>query len=226
MKAHATHRGQAPEVDEGDAPDLAALLRRELRPTPGRLGDSVRIVVVVLVVVAILETFRIPEIAVSAYIVLFLSAREAASPVRTALAAGIAVVLAIFTTIAVFMLSLSLSSAIGRTHRHLAQAKVRDDDRALKAKVESRRCVLRDPLGWVRRILPRLRAYDRRDLSNGRAVKRGRMSTASPARPQERLQSCQAERAVLTEINESYQGLEYDLSRRRCDVDDAFWKER
>jgi multidrug resistance protein MdtO len=62
---------------------------------------------VVLAVVAILETFRIPEIAVSAYIVLFLSGREAASTVRTALAAGIAVVLAIFMTIGVFMLSLS-----------------------------------------------------------------------------------------------------------------------
>jgi len=107
MKARATHQGPAPDVDEGDAPDLAALLRRELRPTPGRLGDSVRIVVVVLAAVAILETFRIPEIAVSAYIVLFLSGREAASTVRTALAAGIAVVLAIFITIAVFMLSLS-----------------------------------------------------------------------------------------------------------------------
>src|SRR6516164_7204657 len=107
MKAHASHRGPGPDVDEGDAPDLAALLRRELRPTPGRLGDSVRIVVVVLAAVAILETFRIPEIAVSAYIVLFLSGREAASTVRTALAAGIAVVLAIFITIAVFMLSLS-----------------------------------------------------------------------------------------------------------------------
>src|SRR5271170_3475903 len=104
MKAH---RGPPPDVDEGDARDLAALLRRELRPTPGRLGDSMRIVVVVLAVVAISETFRIPEIALSAYIVLFLSGREAASTVRTALAAGIAVVLAIFTTIAVFMLSLS-----------------------------------------------------------------------------------------------------------------------
>ncbi len=107
MKARATHRGPAPDVDEGDAPDLVALLRRELRPTPGRLGDCLRIVVVVLAVVAIAETFRIPEIAVSAYIVLFLSGREAASTVRTALAAGIAVVLAIFMTIAVFMLSLS-----------------------------------------------------------------------------------------------------------------------
>jgi multidrug resistance protein MdtO len=94
-------------VDEGDAPDLAALLRRELRPTPGRLGDSVRIVVVVLAAVAILETFRIPDIGLSAFIVLVLSGREAASTVRTSLAAGIAVVLAIFAAIAVFMLSLS-----------------------------------------------------------------------------------------------------------------------
>jgi multidrug resistance protein MdtO len=107
MKAHAARRGPPPDVDEGDARDLVALLRRELRPTPGRLGDSVRIVVVVLAVVAISETFRIPDIALSAYIVLFLSGREAASTVRTALAAGIAVVLGIFATIAVFMLSLS-----------------------------------------------------------------------------------------------------------------------
>ena len=107
MNAHARQRGRPPDVDEGEARDLVAPLRRELRPTPGRLGDSVRIVVVVLAVVAIAETFRIPEVAVSAYIVLFLSGREAASTVRTALAAGIAVVLAIFMTIAVFMLSLS-----------------------------------------------------------------------------------------------------------------------
>jgi multidrug resistance protein MdtO len=107
MSAHAARRGRPPDVDEGDARDLVALLRRELRPTPGRLGDSVRIVVVVLAVVAIAETFRLTLIAVSGYIVLFLSGREAASTVRTALAAGIAVVLAIFTAIAVFMLSLS-----------------------------------------------------------------------------------------------------------------------
>ena len=107
MKANAARRGPPPDVDEGDARDLIALLRRELRPTPGRLGDSVRIVVVVLAVVAVSETFRIPEIAVSVYIVLFLSGREAVTTVRTSLAAGIAVVLAIFATIAVFMLSLS-----------------------------------------------------------------------------------------------------------------------
>src|SRR6516164_41727 len=107
MKAHAAHRGPPPNVDEGNPRDIVALLRRELRPTPGRVGDSVRIVVVVLAAVAISETFRIPDIALSAYLVLFLSGREAASTVRTALISGIAVVLAIFATIAVFMLSLS-----------------------------------------------------------------------------------------------------------------------
>ena len=69
-------------MDEGDARNLVALLRRELRPIPGRLGDSVRIVVVVLATVAIAETFRIPESAVSAYIVLFLSGRQAVTTVR------------------------------------------------------------------------------------------------------------------------------------------------
>jgi hypothetical protein len=91
MNAPAERRGPAPEVDEGDARDLVALLRRELRPTPGRLGDCLRIVVVLLALVAIAETFRIPEIALSGYIVLFLSGREAASTILTALLAGIAV---------------------------------------------------------------------------------------------------------------------------------------
>jgi multidrug resistance protein MdtO len=107
MKPHAAHRGRAPEVDEGDARDLVALLRRELRPTPGRLGDCLRIVGVVLALVAIAETFRISEIALSGYIVLFVSGREAVTTILTALLAGIAVVLAIFVTIAVFMLTLS-----------------------------------------------------------------------------------------------------------------------
>ena len=107
MNAPVVRRGRAPEVDEGDARDLVALLRRELRPTPGRLGDCLRIVLVLLSVIAIAETFRISEIALSGYIVLFVSGREAVTTILTALLAGIAVVLAIFVTIAVFMLSLS-----------------------------------------------------------------------------------------------------------------------
>src|ERR1700731_4549467 len=98
MKPHAAHRGRAPEVDEGDARDLVALLRRELRPTPGRLGDCLRIGAALLALVSIAETFRISEIALSGYIVMFLSGREAASTILTALLAGIAVVLAIFGT--------------------------------------------------------------------------------------------------------------------------------
>jgi len=107
VNAPGKRSGSAPDVDEGDVTELLALLRRELRPTPGRLGDSVRIVVVVLAVVAVSETFRIPDIGLSAFIVLFLSGHEAVSTMQTALISGIAVVLAIFATIAVFMLSLS-----------------------------------------------------------------------------------------------------------------------
>jgi multidrug resistance protein MdtO len=94
-------------VDEGDAPGVAVLLGREMRPTPGRLGDSLRIVVVVLIVVTISEIYRIPETSLSAFLVLSLSRHEAVSTVMSALITGIAAVLAIFVTIAVFMISLS-----------------------------------------------------------------------------------------------------------------------
>ena len=100
-------RATPPDVDEGDPRGLAALLHRELRPTPGRFGDSLRIVVVLLIVVTIAEIFRIPDSAISAYLVLFLSGREAVSTVLTALISGIAAVLALVTTIGVFMVSLA-----------------------------------------------------------------------------------------------------------------------
>jgi multidrug resistance protein MdtO len=107
MSAHAIRKSAPPAVDEGDAPGLAAFLTREMRPTPGRLADSVRIVAVVLIVVGIAETFRLPDIALSAYLVLFLSRREAVSTVLSALISGIAAVAAIAATIVIFMLSLS-----------------------------------------------------------------------------------------------------------------------
>jgi multidrug resistance protein MdtO len=100
-------RRSAPAVDEGDAAGLAAFLYRELRPTPGRFTDSLRIVAMVLIVVGIGEVFRLPDIALSAYIVLFLSHREAVSTVLSAVISGVAAVAAIIATIAVFMLSLS-----------------------------------------------------------------------------------------------------------------------
>jgi multidrug resistance protein MdtO len=106
VSAHAIRRS-APAVDEGDAPGLAAFLRRELRPTPGRFIDSLRIVVMVLIVVGVAEVFRLPDIALSAYIVLFLSHREAVSTVLSAVISGVVAVVAIVATIVVFLLSLS-----------------------------------------------------------------------------------------------------------------------
>jgi multidrug resistance protein MdtO len=107
MSARANRQSAPPAVDDGDAPGVAVFLTRELRPTPGRLADSVRIVAVVLIVVGIAETFRLPDIALSAYIALFLSHREAVSTVLSAVISGIAAAAAIAATIAVFMLSLS-----------------------------------------------------------------------------------------------------------------------
>ena len=85
---------------------LGALLG-DLRPQSGRLADTTRLVVLVLATVAIGETFRMPDIAVSAYIVLFVSRNERSSTVMTALVAGVAVIFAVFLTIVVFMATLS-----------------------------------------------------------------------------------------------------------------------
>ena len=94
-------------VDEGDPPRGMAWLRRELAPAPGRFGNTLRIVVLVLIAVSISETFRIPEPALSAYVVLFVSRAERASSVMTALVAGVAVMAAILICLLVFMASLS-----------------------------------------------------------------------------------------------------------------------
>jgi multidrug resistance protein MdtO len=66
-----------------------------------------RVVVVVLIVVGIAETFRLPDIALSASIALFLSHREAVSTVLSAVVSAIVGAAAIATTIVVLMLSLS-----------------------------------------------------------------------------------------------------------------------
>jgi multidrug resistance protein MdtO len=95
-----------PDVDGGDPPVAALLLQRLVAPTPGRLGSTLRVTALVLAVVLIEQTFRIPDIAISAYIILFVSRTETASTVTGALVAGIAVTIAIFATIVVFMLSL------------------------------------------------------------------------------------------------------------------------
>ena len=96
-----------PAVDEGDPPGAAALLWRQMASTPGRFGNTLRIVVLVLLTVALSEIFRIPEPALSAYVVLFVSRGEMTSSVLTAAIAGTAVILALLFTIMVFSLSLA-----------------------------------------------------------------------------------------------------------------------
>ncbi|WP_419728942.1 FUSC family protein [Lichenicola sp.] len=94
-------------VDRGDPPLGAAQLLRLLAPTPGRLGNTLRLTILVLVTITLSEIFRIPEAALSAYVVLFVSRGEAASTVMTAVIVCIAVVLALLLTIALFGLSLA-----------------------------------------------------------------------------------------------------------------------
>jgi multidrug resistance protein MdtO len=97
----------APAIDDGDPSRLALVWQLLVSPTPGRLENTVRAVVLVLACVAIGETFRIPEIAVAAYIVLFVSRTEAVSTALTALIAGGAAILGLFAAILVLIFSLS-----------------------------------------------------------------------------------------------------------------------
>jgi multidrug resistance protein MdtO len=96
-----------PLVDTGELRGGLAALIRELLPRPGRLGDTSRLVALVIVSVAISEVFRIPDPAISAYVIMFVSRSERVSTIKTALVAGAAVILAVFITVVVFMASLS-----------------------------------------------------------------------------------------------------------------------
>ena len=107
MSSNAQTAAAPPAVDEGDPPSAVALLWRQLALMPGRPGNTLRIVVLVLLTVSLSEVFRIPEAAISAYIILFVSRGEKASSVLTAAVAGTAVILALLLTIVVFSLSLA-----------------------------------------------------------------------------------------------------------------------
>ena len=107
MNSQTRVRASPPAIDVGDPPGPLAILRHHLSPRPGRLSDTLRLVMTVLASVTISEVFRIPEAALSAYVVLFVSRGEAASTAMTAVLAGLAVLLAVLLTIAVFTLSLA-----------------------------------------------------------------------------------------------------------------------
>ena len=94
-------------VDEDNPPGTLARLLQEMAPSPGRLGNTLRITVLVLISISISEVFRLPEAALAAYVVLFVSHEEASSTILSAAFAGMAVLAAIGVTIIVFMLSLA-----------------------------------------------------------------------------------------------------------------------
>ena len=76
-------------------------------PAPGRLHNTLMQVAGVLIVLAVWETFRIPEVAPACYVVLFVSHEESASTITTALAIAAAGVAASFVAILVNVAGLS-----------------------------------------------------------------------------------------------------------------------
>ena len=97
-----------PLAGEDSNPSAAATALRELfAATPGRVANTVRAVVLILLTVTICETFRIPEAAIAAYIVLFVFKTNRHATVLTASVAGLAVLAGVLLTVAAFMASLS-----------------------------------------------------------------------------------------------------------------------
>ena len=99
--------GLAPVVDGGEPPSSLLLLVRELRPTPGRLSNTVRVTLLCLVTISMSETFRIPMTVLSAALVFFMSTKDTGSSVLTALLMGISALAGVLLTLLVFSLSLS-----------------------------------------------------------------------------------------------------------------------
>ena len=96
-----------PAVDRGDPPlDLQALIRA-LAPTPGRLGNSIRLVAAVLLLVTLCEVFRIPEPSIACFVVLLISQDNAASTVLTAAITGVFGLLGILAVVLGLMVTLS-----------------------------------------------------------------------------------------------------------------------
>ena len=96
-----------PDVDLNDPRDWSSILLGELRPTPGRLSNTLRLLLVALLSIAIGEFFRMPEVALLAYFAFIVGNNDSGSTVRFSLLAGGMLVVGTFCSILIFMLSLS-----------------------------------------------------------------------------------------------------------------------
>ncbi|MBE7211284.1 MAG: FUSC family protein [Gluconacetobacter diazotrophicus] len=86
-----------PAVDEGDPPlDPGALLRL-LEPTPGRLGNTLRLVVTVCLLVGTCEALRVPEASLAGFLAMFVSKDD------TAMTTAGAKLLAVFGPIGIWL---------------------------------------------------------------------------------------------------------------------------
>ena len=96
-----------PAVDIGDPPPVSALLQRELRPTPGRLGNALRLLLFGLLTVTIGEIFRLPDVLLFAYVGFVVFNTDAGSTTTASLAGGAAVAAATILVLLIFIVSLS-----------------------------------------------------------------------------------------------------------------------
>ncbi len=96
-----------PVVDTGEPPPSLRLLARELRPTPGRLANTIRVTLLCLAAIGISEIFRTPMTVLSAVLVFFMSTKDTGSSVLTALMMVISALAGVLLTLLVFSFSLS-----------------------------------------------------------------------------------------------------------------------
>jgi len=89
--------GARTELEAGAAvlPRLRDLLREELAPFPGRLGRVLRMTVLCVAVVIVCMAWQIPEAALAAYLIFFVSKDDAGSSAIEGLALIVVVVLAV-----------------------------------------------------------------------------------------------------------------------------------
>lgn len=100
-------KDRPPAVDIGDPPPLSVLLQRELRPTPGRLGNALRLTLFGLLTVAIGEMFRLEDILLFAYTGFIVFGTDAGSTTTASVAGAAAVAAATALILLIFMVSLS-----------------------------------------------------------------------------------------------------------------------
>ncbi len=82
-------------------------MARELRPTPGRLANTVRVTLLCLAAISLSEVFRTPMTVLSAALVFFMSTKDTGSSVLTALLMGISALAGVLLTLLAFSFSLS-----------------------------------------------------------------------------------------------------------------------